>query len=161
MAQSEHDAEDLLRDATALTERAEIRLPGAADLVIVGFRRDGCASFFFGLDEVYHFNSRACLRRAAIDGKLLKADREQLASLTRQRETGQVVLLRHELTPAETQSLKQRLSAKLAQLAEALDANRYELLRQAPAETKIVARVRDWIAALPEEIPIAQSPHAR
>ena len=67
MARSEHDAEDLIRDATALTERAEFRLPDAAHPVIVGFRPDGCASFFFGLDEVFHFNSQANLRRANVD----------------------------------------------------------------------------------------------
>jgi hypothetical protein len=129
--------------------------------VIVGFRPDGCASCFFGLDEVYHFNSQGNLRRANVDGKLFKADRGTLASLVRQRELGEVVLLRHDLTPAETEAFKQQLLTNLRQLEAALGTDRYELLRQSPPEANIVARVQEWIVALPKEIPIAQSPHAR
>ena len=47
MAQRETNREDLLREATALVERAEIRIPGESEPIVVGFRRDGSASFFF------------------------------------------------------------------------------------------------------------------
>lgn len=161
MERTERDAEDLLRDATALTERAELRLTDADDRIIIGFRHDGGASFFFGLDEVYHFNSQASLRRAARDGKLIKAVHGKLASLTRERDGGKVRLKSTDLSVAETQAFKERLSAKLAELLAALKADRYELLRQVPDESPIVRRTMAWIAALPDEVTVAESPHAR
>ena len=48
MARHEEDREDLLAEATALVERAELVVEGAAESVVIGFRRDGCASIYCG-----------------------------------------------------------------------------------------------------------------
>ena len=41
MARRESDREDLLREATALVERAELTIEGFDEPIVVGFRRDG------------------------------------------------------------------------------------------------------------------------
>src|SRR5215212_742956 len=111
MARDESSREDLLREATALVERIELR-PRATDFstaasklidqpIVAGFRRDGALSIFFGEDRVYQFNPAGELRRAYCNGKLLKATRGRLASLDRARTQHEVQLARHELSAIE------------------------------------------------------------
>jgi len=86
MAQSEHDREDILREATALVERVELRLPDQPEAVVAGFRRDGSASFFFGVEPVLQFNTLKEFRRGYEGGQLLKAVHGQIVSLRKMRE---------------------------------------------------------------------------
>src|SRR5688500_8421146 len=102
MAQRESNREDLMREATALIERAELVLPGAAEPVVVGFRRDGSASFFFGADPVYQFNAAGELRRAYVGGLLYKAVSRHLVALRRERTETETILLSCELSGEET-----------------------------------------------------------
>ncbi|MEK6236256.1 MAG: hypothetical protein N2C14_16240, partial [Planctomycetales bacterium] len=64
MARREKDREDLIAEATALTERFEAVVEGEKEPVVIGFRPNGCGSVFFGPSPVYHFNSQNLLRRA-------------------------------------------------------------------------------------------------
>src|SRR5512134_1308657 len=105
MARQESEREDLLREATALVERAELQLPSFAEPIVVGFRSGGAASFFFGSDPVYQFNSTGQLRRAFVAGKLLKAERGRLVALARERTAEEVALVRTGLDPAEQAEL--------------------------------------------------------
>ena len=102
MAHYESDREDLLRQATALVERAEILLPGLTEPLVVGFRRDGSVSFFFGADPVYQFNAAGELRRAYLDGLLYKADRGRLVQMRARAVATEVVLVSVELADRET-----------------------------------------------------------
>src|SRR5687767_152707 len=104
MATSEHDREDILREATALVERVELIVPGCQEPVIVGFRRDGSASFFFGTEFVVQFNTSDELRRGYDHGQLLKADQGRLFTMKRQRQDNEVTLLTRNLTAAETEA---------------------------------------------------------
>src|SRR4051794_11841558 len=97
MARHESDREDLLREATALVERVELTMAGSEEPIVIGFRRDGSCSMFFGADPVYQFNTQAELRRAFREGRLVKAEGGRLVALERRREAGQLVLLRHAL----------------------------------------------------------------
>ena len=97
MARQENPREDLLAEATALVERAELRIAGFAEPIVVGFRRNGAASIYFGQDAAYHFNTANELRRAFIGGTLYKADRGRLAALVRRRTAAEVELVRHDL----------------------------------------------------------------
>ena len=74
MSRTEQDREDLLREATALIERVELRVSGWSESVVAGFRRGGQASFFFGADLVYQFNAALQLRRGFHNGQLIKAE---------------------------------------------------------------------------------------
>lgn len=159
MAREEEDREDLLREATALVERVELAVAGAAEHVVVGFRRDGQASVFFGADPALHFNSRNELRRAYVQGRLLKAERGRLVSLARQRAEKEVALVRHEFDAAETAALLDDVAARLRQLRGALEGAECSVVGQVPAEGDVVMRVRAWLASI--EFPLAIAAVAR
>ena len=80
MVRDERDREDLLAEATALVERISLRIDPQQEPVVIGFRRDGSASFYCAAEEVYHFNSAGQMRRAYVDGQLFKATAGRLAS---------------------------------------------------------------------------------
>jgi hypothetical protein len=105
MSRRESDLEDLLREATALVERAELKIADYDEPIVVGFRRDGSASVFFGPDPVYQFNSAGELRRAYVSGLLYKAERGSLCALRRERNETEVALVRSNLPPDETAAL--------------------------------------------------------
>src|SRR5581483_2961892 len=128
--------------------------------IVVGFRRDGSASFFFGADPVYQFNSAGELRRAYIGGLLYKAERGRLISLRRQRTAAEVALVRTELQPNEADALLTTTRADLARLNEALISDRYALVGQVPQDGNALERIRQWLANLPPQISVASKPHA-
>lgn len=158
MAREEQDREDLLSEATALVERVELRVASLSTPVVVGFRREGAASFYFDADPAYHFNSAGQLRRVFASGLLYKAERGRLVSLDRRRTAGEVQLVRHELTAEETSRFLASLAANLLALSEALAQCRFERLRQQPEQADVVGRVRAWLVEHGERIEIADSP---
>ena len=114
VARQEHAREDLLAEAAALVERIEIVRQDGGQHVVLGFRRDGAASVYFDEDPAYHFNSRHELRRAYLDGQLLKAESGRLISITRKRTADRVQLTSRELDVAETSELLGSLQRRLA-----------------------------------------------
>jgi hypothetical protein len=186
MARREFDKEDLLREATALVTRIELalvragRVPGVkpqsieqsrgdapatpqvagqAAQVVVGFRQSGAASVYFGSEPVYHFNAADELRRAYCDGLLYKAEGGQLVSLRRERQKGEVQLLRHALSDTEQRAFVERMQQELHSFAAGLEAGAYRVVGQVPEEADVFHRVRSWLSGL-DMITIAESPHA-
>src|SRR5262245_38526664 len=113
MSRRESDREDLLREATALVERAELNVPGYNDPIVAGFRKDGSASFYFGADLVCQFNAAGELRRAYVASLLYKAERGRLVALRRQRSDTEVALVRCTLDDAESAALVETLQHHL------------------------------------------------
>lgn len=161
MARQEQDREDLLREATALVERAELSVPGLDDAVVAGFRRDGAGSLFVGADPVFQFNRAGELRRAYRGGRLLKSEKGRLIELTRERGDRQVTLLRRELNEAEAVALLELFASVRAQLLSALTQRQYRLVGQVPEQTDVVARIADWLAHLAPSPAIADAPNVR
>ena len=64
MARNESDREDLIREATALRNRIEWKIPDEPELVFAGIRSDGSLAIYFGPDPVYQFSIDGGLRRA-------------------------------------------------------------------------------------------------
>lgn len=159
MARQEQDREDLLREATALVQRAELDCASFAETVVVGFRRDGSGSLFFGADPVYQFNTHGQLRRAYKDGLLIKAERGRLASLDRRRREGRVELVRHDLDDAETSSLLADAAEILALLREDFRQQNVKIVGQVPADEDVVGRIIDWLESLQGQIEIASRPN--
>ena len=159
MARDETDREDLLRQATALVERAEFTIADFPEPIVVGFRKGGSASFFFGADAVYQFNAAGELRRAYLGGLLYKAERGSLWKTRRERSEGEVALLSTPLNDAETQNVLADLQARLSQLADALGSGRFALVGEVPTGGGVVRRIRDWLATRSGEIGIANRPH--
>jgi hypothetical protein len=149
-----------MREAVALVRRIELQLDAEPAPVVVGFRRDGSASVFFGEDPAVHFNSYRELRRGYSAGRLLKAEQGRLVWLTRQRTERQTRLVRHELTEQETASYLAEVRARMTRLREALRDGRVRVLRQAPENEDVLAEVRRWIDSLTAPLPIAHSPAA-
>ena len=161
MAREEHDREDLIREATALGQRAEMRVAGEDDLVVVGFRDNGCGSVFFGADPVYHFNSHDLLRRAYADGRLIKAQQGELVALTRCRTPTATQLVSQSLAEDETQAFLSGMARRLEHLAQQLDANRVEVVRQVGFGDNPREPIRSWITRCVNQPGVADRPHAR
>lgn len=158
MSREELPREDLLAEATALVDRAELAIAGFESPVVVGFRRNGSPSFYFGDARAYHFNSRGELRRAFIDPLLYKADRERLYRLLRRREARETVLISHELSADEQVVVLNQCAGSLMQLAASLAAGEYQLQRQVSLTGNVVARAEQWLARNVPPIRIARSP---
>ncbi len=157
MAREEQDREDLMREATALVERVEIRVAYETENVIVGFRRDGSPSFFFGADPVYQFNSRGELRRAFVNGLMYKSQSRRLVSLDRKHLADQTRLISLQLDDKATQDFIDAAEQRLRCLANSITELHYELVAKVPTSADVVGRVR---ASLDGMLPIqiAKSP---
>jgi len=164
MARQEQDKEDLLREATALIERVELTTTthgGAKQTVVVGFRRDGSPSYFFGADPVYQFNARRELRRGFHSGKLLKAEQGRLVELTRKRTDTKTILERRELAEPETAAILDDARLRLSALVTHWLRGGYTVVGQVPAEGDVMQRVvEETEALLVEELKIAAKPNA-
>lgn len=160
MARDELPREDLLAEAKALVSRIELRVPGLADSLVVGFRKSGAASFFFEQDPAYHFNSRHELRRAYALGSLYKAERGKLIRLTRQRSADETALVRYELTAREHEEFLAAAHGRLQLLLTALEKNQAQVVGIAAADGDIIARVTAWLAERGPSFTVAVRPHA-
>lgn len=160
MARREEDREDLLREATALVERAEFRLIGEPEPVVVGFRRNNSASIFFGGEPVYQFNALGELRRAYDQGLLYKAEHGALVSLCRRRVPGEVQLVRKELSADESAQFLAQIARRLAVLRDDLRSGRFELVGQVPESVDVCHRIVEWLNRLALPPAVAASPRA-
>jgi hypothetical protein len=160
MAREEHDREDLLAEATALVERAELALPGRAEPIVIGFRRDGCGSIYLTASLVWHFNSQGRLRRAFADGLLYKAEHGRLVALRREQGADEVQLVRRELGAGETARFLDELERHLDELRQDLALETVRIMRQIPVEGDVLGRIRDWLATLASPPQLADSPRA-
>jgi hypothetical protein len=161
MAREEQPREDLLREATALVERIEVRIEGFADSIVVGFRRDGAASFFFGPDSVYQFNTSGQLRRGFVDGQLYKAQAGRLVRLTRERNAAEVMLTRHDCNASEEKDFLATARQKFFKLQTALTGGHFHVRGQVPLESDVASRAATWLANLPHRIVLADAPHVQ
>lgn len=159
MARHEQDREDLLREATALLERAEIQLLGVAEPVVIGFRRNGAASVYCSANQVYQFNEKNELRRAYKDGVLIKAVQGKLVQMERQREELSTVLVTRPITPEHELQFLAIADQTLQTILADLQSQRYRLIGQVPAEANVVDRICRWLASLPSPLVVAKAPN--
>ncbi len=154
MSRQAQDREDLLREATALLERAELRVDGCDDPLIVGFRRNGAASFYFGADPVFQFNAECELRRCYFTGRLVKAEEGTLFWLDRVRTADESILQRTQLAASELELLSEQVASRLETLGSDLRSGRFELVGQVPKNADVIGRVIAWLeqASLPPAI---------
>lgn len=158
MAREEQDREDLMREATALVRRVELRVPHEAETIVAGFRRDGACSLFFGVDPVYQFNAAGEFRRGYVDGKLLKADRGRLAELTRVRTVDETQLVRVDLDDQSTATLLTAMTARLARLRDAFEKQHVTVVAEVPVGGEVAADVHRTVRQLAETPRIAATP---
>jgi len=159
MPHQSKDREDLLAEATALVERISFRISGYDDDIVVGFRPEHSASFYFGADSVYQFTSDGQLRRAFQGELLFKAEKGRLISLRRERTANEVALVRHILDDLETDVLLGQVRHDLETLHDALAKRNFVIAGQVPSAADLVSRVDCWIDEFAGRIRIATSPH--
>jgi hypothetical protein len=164
MAREEHPKENLLRDATALVERLELRLDGVGDAILVGFRRDRSPSIYWTQAEVYQFSAANQLRRGFLVDRLIKAEEGRLFWLDRQRDGREIVLRRTPFTEVETADYRARFRKRAVALIQALEGidaaaeTSKIIVGQVPADVPLVARCLQWLTALRHPVTIANSP---
>jgi hypothetical protein len=141
LSRREVDREDLIAEATALVERAELILPGSCDPVVAGFRRAGQWSLYFGSDPVYHFAADGALRRAFVDGFLYRSQGNTLSRLQRTRTESDVQLHRHDLTAEELLAFSAETAARIESLIAALQCGTVQTLRQIPPAADVPAKL--------------------
>jgi len=172
MAREIHERENLLRDATALVQRVELKITATAraghspnrgfDLLLphtlfAGFRSQGQASLYLDDDPVYHFNQAGKVRRAFIDGQIIKAQHGQLVSWLRHQADQRVEMLPHRLAPHEQHEWLAALGQRLKALRQVLETRTYKLAGQIPEASNAVDRLRQWLETH-QEIEIADGP---
>lgn len=159
MARHEQDREDLMREATALVRRVELKLPGHEATCVVGFRRGGEASIFVGAEPVFQFNRAGELRRGYWNGRLLKAERGQLVQLERRRTESEVQLVRHELAEAQCNEFLQLATGTLNAIRRALTSDELCVLRRFPPDFDVVSGITNWLDSLPQPLLTARTPN--
>jgi hypothetical protein len=157
MDQSLDKTEDLLRDATALVERAKIELPEIEILLVFGFRKNGALSLFFGEEIAYHFNCKNELRRAFLYGNRYKTEQRKLMRISRIPHTSNVYLKSTVLQPEETKKLLADLNERLNAVEMCLSAKHFRIVKQVSRDGGIIARFQKYIPELLHN-KIAQTP---
>jgi hypothetical protein len=140
MARQESDREDLMAEATALSERVELEVPGEGEHIVAGFRDDGRWSIYFGSDPVYHFDANGGLRRAFVAGDLYRSQTRTLARLTRTRTDGEVHLIRHDLDPNELERFLSEMRIRIDRLHAALAQNTVRVIQRVPRGLDLIPR---------------------
>jgi len=162
VGKQQSDREDLLREATALVRRTELKIGRWTDPVVVGFRRDGSASFFFGVSPVYQFNSTKQIRRAFVDDRLIKSVRGELMSMRRERHEDRVDLISSPFSAEEALAFLQLAWDDLRALQKALTDKQFAVVGQISDGADVVSEVQGWLAsALLEPIRVAAQPNVR
>jgi hypothetical protein len=141
MARHEVDREDLMAEATALRQRAELVLEGHCEAIVAGFRADGHWSLYFGDDPVYHFDAAGCLRRAFVAGDLYRSQGQTLARLNRLRTDQAVELVRRDLEPGEVEQFLSRMTDLLTELKIALERGSALIVRQVSEGDDFVSKL--------------------
>jgi hypothetical protein len=135
------DSEDRMRELVALTQRIELRLPQHPETVVAGFRQNGFLSLYFGEDPFYQFDERGRLRRANIGGRLFRTQGTGLAALTRERSPSGMVLVRHDLSPAEFEEFLAQMVKRVIALRSALSNAGLDVVSQVPEGAPIAERL--------------------
>ena len=158
MARDEHTREDLLREATALTRRAQFRLPNCDLPYLVGFRSNGAASLFCGEDPVYQFSANNQLRRGFFQGDLLKSDSGLLYRLRRERTDEATLLVRSDFKAKEQTEYLSLLADHRSAILSAIRHDKLTLIGQVPEGDDVMYDIGVWLDSLTFPIKIASSP---
>jgi hypothetical protein len=142
MAKNEADREDLIREAAALTERAELQSVSFSEIITVGYRTTGAFSVFIGQDPVYQFDPDYRLRRAYENGFLFRSHETTLARMIRQRTEVQTLLIRSDLLPEELAAFRSKMLNQLQTLLSDLDTGQTSIIRIVPDGLDIIPRLQ-------------------
>jgi hypothetical protein len=139
MSREESDREDLLREAVALTRRAEFSFEKETEPTFLGFKREGGLSIYLGADPVYQFNPEGQLRRAYCNGLLYRTQGATLAELRRDRSVpDRVMLRRRDLDAVELAEFLSEMTSRLHELQQRLSARSFRAMKTVPPDADLV-----------------------
>ena len=158
MAKQEYDREDLLRDGKQMPVRAECQIDGVA--VVIGFRRQGQVSLYFGPDPVFQFNVARELRRVFYNRRRFAAIQGKLCELTRHVEGGKVQFVSGEIDANDELAILGVLYENLGKLQMAIEsaASEWNVIEDGSLELR--KKLSDWLAAVSVSMVVAESPNA-
>lgn len=136
MARNESDREDMIREATALRNRVEWKVPDESELVFAGVKSNGWLALYFGTDPVYQFSEEGGLRRAFVEGYLYRTQGDTLARLHRARSETTTSLIRRDLTTDETAKLLDQMDGRLRNLILHISDGSAEVVRSVATDDK-------------------------
>ena len=153
------DDEDLIREATALTERIEVCI-GQGENWLWGRRRNGSVSVFCG-PLVFQFNSANEIRRAFADGRRIKSENGQLIRLERTSGGGAIHFIESVLDQSQQETLLAKARQSLDNLAAALDKTGNPVRGEGADLSELASAAKQWLAeVLASPLAIADQPHA-
>lgn len=155
MARESEDREDLLADATGLPVRGELSV-AAKGTVIVGFRGDRSASWFFGADPVFQFDPQHRLRRIYCDGVKYAVAGGVIVRLVQTPSNGRIQLTKEPLSEAEAAQLMQRWQSGIATVRDAIETNTHRWIGASVDIALLEIQVVQWLRDLPALVPIAK-----
>jgi hypothetical protein len=162
LAREPQQREDLMRDARALVERAEIVWHSQQPPLVMGRHRTGGTSFYFGEDPVYHFTSDGLLRRAYALGLLYKAEAGRLVEIRPVRVPGEVQLRSRALSAQQQADFLTTLTERLQQLLTRFDRGDCHVAAEIPVDAPVVATLMEGLRALlANPLAVAPTPHVR
>ncbi len=160
MAKQMTEREDLIRDAVALVDRAEF-VGGSVPPAVIGFRRDGSASVYFGDEPVYQFTSDYQLRRVYLLG-ILKAENGRLIRWEKTRTDHQVQMISRPLHPSDQAALLAEMRRMLSELHDGIGKKTIQAVRHVSQQgSDAVARAVEWLNNAPENFVVANCPASR
>ncbi len=143
MAKQEVDREDILREATALVNRVEVKFSGrvGGDHIVFGFRECGSLAIYFGAEPVYQFNVNQALRRAYHQGCLLKAVDGRLVSMRRERQDRKLQLISTSWDDEKTREFIGQVCRDMSQLVEAIETGEAQVIGFVAAAQQTTAEI--------------------
>jgi hypothetical protein len=158
MARTEHDREDLLRDGKQMPVRAECQIDGVA--VVIGFRKQGQVSLYFGPDTVFQFNVARELRRVFFMGKRFAAIQGKLCELTRQIQGGKVQFVSSVIDVDDELAILNVLHDGLAKVQTAFESpdSKWNIIEFGSEDFH--KQLSHWLAAVSVNIVVAEIPNA-
>ncbi|MEZ6086717.1 MAG: hypothetical protein R3C05_01525 [Pirellulaceae bacterium] len=160
MALEPEDREDLLGEATGLPMRGELQIESCPPIV-VGFRSDDAASWYFGADPVFQFDPTHRLRRVFNEGIRYAVAAGGIVRLSRPAVGGRVRFEKELLDDAETDQLLQLWETKIAPVHAAIQSRSYRWTGASVEVDAIETKVIQWLERLPTPIPIARTSRLR
>ena len=158
MAKQEQDREDLLRDGKQMSLRAEVLIDDV--VVVIGFRSQGQASFYFGADPVFQFNATLELRRVFHQGKRYAAIQGRLCELARNKQRDRVGFEPQDILADVEAVIMGLLDSSLARIRVALEAHLEGWKIVGGQEADFRKRLAEWMTNIPVSIVLAETPTA-
>ena len=148
MARNEEDREDLMKEATALIRRVELKMDDQEELIFAGFKRSGNLSIYFNPDLVYHFDEKERLRRAFIAPFLYRSNGDSLSRLTRVRTETTSELHAKEISETELKEFCDEMQKYILVLLEAMNSSQINIIKQIPDEADLIKELSNSLNQL-------------